>query len=254
MATYTNITIDQNTGIGSGKIDGIQFNSVNLADGVWNAPNDVVLKTSKKKYFYIGTTKPTSLDYEGVTTVDEYPAELTFTNTGTSKCYVYVLTNADKTVIFYDAAMPSIPLTTLEDTTSIPGYKITTPSGDGINPSKLGINGQDIIRIITVTQKYYWYVGQIMPSDPNNSNQNTGVNKWTQLTSTPSQLSIYSQPSGGTWYVAIPHEYGFQAYDTTGTSPDTAAYNKSQITINSISYDLFTSANQMLKVNAVFKP
>lgn len=100
----------------------------------------------------------------------------------------------------------------------------------------------------------YWYVGQIMPSDPNNSNQNTGVNKWTQLSSTPSQLAIESQPSGGTWYVAIPHEYGFQAYDTTGTAPDTAAYNKSQITINSISYDLFTSANQMLKVNAVFKP
>lgn len=93
-----------------------------------------------------------------------------------------------------------------------------------------------------------------MPSDPNNSNQNTGVNKWTQLSSTPNQIAIESQPSGGTWYVAIPHEYGFQAYDTTGTSPDTAAYNKSQITINSISYDLFTSANQMLKVNTVFKP
>lgn len=100
----------------------------------------------------------------------------------------------------------------------------------------------------------YWYVGQIMPTDPKNAEQNTGVNKWTQLTSTPSQLAIYSQPSGGTWYVAIPHEYGFQAYDTTGTAPDTAAYNKSQITINSISYDLFTSSNQMLIVNAVFKP
>ncbi len=100
----------------------------------------------------------------------------------------------------------------------------------------------------------YWYVGTTRPTDPKNAEQNTGVNKWTQLTSTPSQLAIESQPSVGTWYVAIPHEYGFQAYDTTGTSPDTAAYNKSQITINSISYDLFTSANQMLKVNAVFKP
>ena len=100
----------------------------------------------------------------------------------------------------------------------------------------------------------YWYVGQIMPTDPKNAEQNTGVNKWTQLTSTPSQLSIYSQPSGGTWYVAIPHEYGFQAYDTTGSAPDTAAYNKSQININSVSYDLFTSSNQMLIVNSVFKP
>jgi len=33
MATYTNITIDQNTGIGSGTIDGILFNSINLANG-----------------------------------------------------------------------------------------------------------------------------------------------------------------------------------------------------------------------------
>ncbi len=33
MATYTDITINQNTGIGSGKIDGILFSSVNLAEG-----------------------------------------------------------------------------------------------------------------------------------------------------------------------------------------------------------------------------
>jgi len=40
MATYTNITIDQNTGIGSGKIDGVLFSSVNLANGfkTINAP------------------------------------------------------------------------------------------------------------------------------------------------------------------------------------------------------------------------
>ena len=33
MATYTDITINQDTGIGSGKIDGILFSSVNLAEG-----------------------------------------------------------------------------------------------------------------------------------------------------------------------------------------------------------------------------
>lgn len=40
MATYTNITIDQDTGIGSGKIDGVLFSSVNLANGfkTINAP------------------------------------------------------------------------------------------------------------------------------------------------------------------------------------------------------------------------
>ena len=33
MATYTDITINQDTGIGSGKIDGILFSSVNLGEG-----------------------------------------------------------------------------------------------------------------------------------------------------------------------------------------------------------------------------
>ncbi len=137
-------------------------------------------------------------------------------------------------------------------------------------PLKGDVNGDGTVDVADITAvikimkdgggtgeqtKYYWYVGQIMPSDPNNSDQNTGANKWTQLLSTPNQLVIESpQPSVGTWYVAIPNEYGFQVYDTTGTSPDTAGYNKSQININSISYDLFTSSNQMLRVMAVFKP
>ena len=33
MATYTDKTINQNTGITSGKIDGILFNTINLANG-----------------------------------------------------------------------------------------------------------------------------------------------------------------------------------------------------------------------------
>jgi hypothetical protein len=101
---------------------------------------------------------------------------------------------------------------------------------------------------------YYWYVGTTMPSNPNNSAENSGVNKWTEFLSTPTQLQIESSKSIGTWYVAIPSDYGFQAYDSTGSAPDTAAYTKSQLTIGSVVYDLFTSNNTMLKVNAVFKP
>ena len=96
-------------------------------------------------YWYVGTTKPTSLDQCEV--ISEYPAEQIFENPSTSKCYVYVLTNLDKTVNFYDPAFPTIAGTKIEDTTSIPGYKISTISGDGVNPSKLSVNGSIIIRI-----------------------------------------------------------------------------------------------------------
>ena len=76
-------------------------------------------------YWYVGTTKPTSLSQASVVT--SYPAEQTFTNPSTTeKCYVHVLTNADKTVNFYDPSDLSTPSTKTEDTTTIPGYKITS--------------------------------------------------------------------------------------------------------------------------------
>lgn len=196
-----------------------------------------------KYYWYVGTTKPTSLSQ--ASTVTSYPEELTYTNNSGAKSHIFVLTNSNKNVTFINLATGNPVDQNEVDTTTISGYKIFETAVGTANTGTIKIR---------ISSTYYWYVGQIMPSDPNNSNQNTGVNKWTQLSSTPSQIAIESQPSGGTWYVAIPHEYGFQAYDTTGTSPDTAAYNKSQININSVSYDLFTSSNQMLKVNAVFKP
>ena len=102
--------------------------------------------TDGKLYFYVGTEKPTSLSQ--ASTVASYPAEQTFTNPSTTeKCYVYVLTNADKTVNFYDPADPTDALYKAEDTTSISGYKISTISGDGINPQKIARGGSLIIKI-----------------------------------------------------------------------------------------------------------
>ena len=101
---------------------------------------------------------------------------------------------------------------------------------------------------------YYWYVGTTYPTDPTNVAQNTGVNKWTKLTSTPTQIHVGSDPEIGTWYIAFPREYGFQPYDSTGGAADGATYTKTQITIGNVEYDLFTSNNQMISVNAYFKP
>lgn len=103
--------------------------------------------------------------------------------------------------------------------------------------------------------KYYWYVGVIPPTDPNNPDENTGNNKWTYLTSEPSSISVNTdmQIPVAIWYIAIPHSYGFQAYDSTGASPDIATFTKSQVTINNIQYDLFTGNNKAISINAVFK-
>ena len=95
---------------------------------------------NQQYYWYVGTTKPTSLSQ--ASTVSSYPAEYTFTNPSTTeKCYVYVLTNAGKTVNFYDPSFPTQATTKNEDTSSISGYKITSTS------AKLAKGGEVIIKI-----------------------------------------------------------------------------------------------------------
>jgi hypothetical protein len=80
--------------------------------------------------------------------VESYPAEQTFTNPSTTeKCYVYVLTNANKIVNFYDPADSTDALLKAEDTTTINGYKITYLSADGSTPFKIAKGGSIIIRI-----------------------------------------------------------------------------------------------------------
>ena len=73
-------------------------------------------------YWYVGTTKPTSLSQ--ATTVDSYPAEQTYTNNSGAKAHIFVLTNSDKNVTFI-ASSENSPITQASvDTTTISGYKI----------------------------------------------------------------------------------------------------------------------------------
>ena len=92
-------------------------------------------------YWYVGTTKPTSLTYDGVTTVSSYQAQQTYTNNSGAKAYIYVLTNSDKTVDFYDPSDLSTPSTKTEDTTTISGYKITKMN------DRCAIDGDIVIKI-----------------------------------------------------------------------------------------------------------
>ena len=73
-------------------------------------------------YFYVGTTKPTSLDY--CDNIMEYPEEQLYTNNSGAKSHIFVLTNGDKNVTFIEPSEDS-PITQVAvDTTTISGYKI----------------------------------------------------------------------------------------------------------------------------------
>ena len=102
---------------------------------------------------------------------------------------------------------------------------------------------------------HYWYVGTIPPTDPSNPDENTGTNKWTALYEKPDQIAIGTQSifPPETWYIAIPSSYGYQCYDMTGSETQPTVYNKSQITINGILYDLFTSDEEDSNVLCIFK-
>ena len=75
-----------------------------------------------KYYFYVGTTKPTSLSQASV--VESYPAEQTYTNNSGAKAHIFVLTNSDKNVTFINIATGNPVDQNEVDITTIPGYKI----------------------------------------------------------------------------------------------------------------------------------
>lgn len=115
-------------------------------------------------------------------------------------------------------------------------------------------NGKQSTCEVTVNKvTFYWYVGKIEPTE---SSDVTSAG-WTEITTIPSQINVNTDVSRplSVWYVAIPHEFGFQAYDSTGGAGDGAGWTKSQtpVTIQFVSYDVFTTTGTPIKINAVFK-
>lgn len=103
----------------------------------------------------------------------------------------------------------------------------------------------------TITQTvYYWYVGTTQPTDPTNSAQNSGLNKWTSLGTTLPTSSIKVAKSDDTnyadhtWYIAAPTAANFTLYNATNVASDEATWNKSTFNIGSVSYTLWTSKDQ----------
>ncbi len=122
------------------------------------------------------------------------------------------------------------------------------------------VDAQDITAVIDIMQNgggtagkktYYWYVGTTKPV----SSSNVTSSGWTKLNSKPSQIDVNTDMviPPVVWYVAIPHEYGFQPYESSGAVPDSGSWTKSQVTIQSVLYDVFTLNGSAPRVNAIYK-
>ena len=134
------------------------------------------------------------------------------------------------------------------------------------NPIKGDVNGDgkvdvaDIVAIIEIMKNgggtssetaSYYYVGTTKPT----SSMTIPGDGWNVIEQGSNQIVVNSEflVPDRTWYIAIPHSYGYQAYDTTGAETEPNAYNVSQMTINNILYDLFTTANAAYSVYNIFK-
>ena len=135
-----------------------------------------------KKYWYVGTTKPSSLSQASV--VDEYESEYTYINNSGGKANIFALTNNNKSVTFLDLAIGVMNLDQEEvDSTSIQGYKIYQTSG------RIAV-GSEIMLVISgqsQADKCYWYVGTTKP---------TSLDEATIIDSYQSKY-FYTNDSGG---------------------------------------------------------
>ena len=110
-----------------------------------------------KYYFYVGTTKPTSLSQASV--VESYPAEQTYTNNSGAKAHIFVLTNSDKNVTFINIASGNPVSQNEVDITTIPGYKIFETAVGTANTGSIKIRITDVAPTAN-----YFYVGTTKPT------------------------------------------------------------------------------------------
>ena len=110
-----------------------------------------------KYYFYVGTTKPTSLSQASV--VESYPAEQTYTNNSGAKSHIFVLTNSDKNVTFINIASGNPVSQNEVDITTIPGYKIFETAVGTANTGSIKIRITDVAPTAN-----YFYVGTTKPT------------------------------------------------------------------------------------------
>lgn len=96
---------------------------------------------------------------------------------------------------------------------------------------------------------YYWYVGTTKPTDPTNSAQNTGLNKWTSLgTSLPTiDIKVVKEDpeyNYHIWYIAAPTDANFTLYNATNVASNETGWKKTTFNVGTVSYTLWTCKQQ----------
>ena len=97
-----------------------------------------------------------------------------------------------------------------------------------------------------VDNNYYWYVGTIVPTNPTNAEENSGLNTWTLIgTELPTSdiriIKVDTSYNLHTWYIAAPSDANFILYNGTNVASDEVTWNKTTFNVSSIQYTLWTS-------------
>lgn len=129
-----------------GVVKGISEGSTTITVSTANGKQTtcVVNVSAVVYYWYVGTTKPTSLEYEGVEMVSSYESEVIYINNSGAKSHIFVLTNTDKNVKFEDPNTHGTVTQKPVDTTTIPGYNIFETSIGLANTKDIIIKIYDI--------------------------------------------------------------------------------------------------------------
>ena len=125
--------------------DTTNYNTVSDINAIRQQITLSAAQQSTSYYWYVGTTKPQSLNEASI--VDSYQSETIYTNTSGVKSHIFVLTNDDKNVTFINPELNSPVSQVTIDTTTILGYNIfETAVGTAINGNiKILVSDVEII-------------------------------------------------------------------------------------------------------------
>jgi hypothetical protein len=108
---------------------------ININDRINELNNEPSIPSDN--YWYVGTTKPTSLSE--IETVSEYQSEVIYTNNSGAKSKIYVVTDTNHNVTFYNPQFNTELGQIDVDVTTIPGCKIYETSGKTGNTGTIKI-------------------------------------------------------------------------------------------------------------------
>lgn len=225
-------------------------------DGVVNAADIVALANiimngeepsgGTKYYWYAGTTLPTANNIASIAlgssnTIEKWDGkEFSITNSGEEATPAYVCTPVDFKVSWKDMNGFTLNLVEVEGA----GFTL-----NGIE-YKVQKKGRDLSAGAELTclgyYTDYWYVGNVEPTAATNPVTESG---WTALYSKPEQIKIFKEDPNWNdvqWYLAAPAEWGFE---TTVNGIQVGGWTKTTITINHVSYNVWTAQSLTDTVN-----